>query len=657
MKKILLAIFASLGFTEKVKTNTMTKEDYDKVSAEMQKLHGVTLLQALKKSKEEDADKLDAEHQEILSALFANSDGGDDGDGDDGTDGDDDGDGDDGADGGTQAQGGDAAKVIVAQIAKMQAKAIEQDAKIKALGENAENADGKVVGKALPKVILIGGPGTNKTHLFGIAHDMFALTNRWNIAAANGQAGVRDYTKIEKEAFLAAFNTYGTELGDRYERLQANGQLIPLVKGAIDYTDLETDLGAYYRVRRQDAIISHIIKLPSIAKVLPVRYNVQDEEVITNHFAGSSFSSAYQPGHVFAGSHKFQSAKAKVKDVMFKYKFDDLKKLEKEFIGYLNREGSDPMKWNFIEWLMVRTSEVLHNEKEMRRVRGVRVEPTTDKASYFLYGSDGILTTMDALAYAEKPSIYTLNSYKAYTRTTMVDYIWEFVREIYRMRGTLNGMALCINDLDVYDYLEGTRTKYGKDTDFAGEQLEIKNFIYNSIIRIPNMDMGRKDVFMMPKDALEIQENRAGEAYAFYFQRDLEQLIVASWFKEGTFAFAGKKFASKALMDASRGKQTRIFKNHPVSELAANATTADAFVNEMFETTTNTGATALTDITNAVEGVAYRVFCGSLTNKTTVAKSGKFDGITASYTPIALGDYLRVIYNPTTNLLLPYRSC
>lgn len=638
-KQAITAIFASLGFTEKVKENTMTNEDWAAFDAKMKEEHKISALDALKKAQEEPVQPISQfsdEDKQALAGLLGETPAAP-----------------ENSDENVQAnenspkdsekKDSDLVKGLVAKFNQMQ----EQ---INALGEKPEEKTPEKTGKIVDmKKLAIHGPGTNKTHLYGIADSMFALDNRWNIAAAKRQVTGFDYTKDEKEALMKSFDAYGQEVGKRFETLQQNGQLSAMVRGELDYTDLETELGAYYRVRRQDAIISYIITLPSIASVLPIRYNVQDEEVLTNHFVGASFSQAFQAGHVFAGSHEFQAGKAKVKDVMFKYKFTDLKKLEKEFIGYLNREGSDPMKWNFIEWLMVRTATVLQNEKEVRRVKGVRVEPTSEKASFFNYASDGILTTLDALAYAEKPSVYAIDSYKAYTRTTMVDYVWEFVRAIYRMRGTLNGMVLCMNDLDVYDYLEGTRTKYGKDSDFAGEKLEIKNFIYNSIVRIPNMGMTRKDVWMMPADALEIQENRAGEAFAFYFQRDLEQLIVASWFKEGTFAFAGKKFDTKAAMIASKGMQTQIFKNHPVTELAADATTADGSVNELFQTTANSGATALTDITNAVQGVAYRIFCGSVTHATTVAKAAKFDGITAAYTPTAVGDYLRVIYNPTTS--------
>lgn len=58
--------------------------------------------------------------------------------------------------------------------------------------------------------------------------------------------------------------------------------------------------------------------------------------------------------------------------------------------------------------------------------------------------------------------------------------------------------------------------------------------------------------------------------------------------------------------------------------LAANATTADANTGEYFITSANSGATAITNITNAVPGVVYKIQGGSATNPSTIANAGNF---------------------------------
>lgn len=58
--------------------------------------------------------------------------------------------------------------------------------------------------------------------------------------------------------------------------------------------------------------------------------------------------------------------------------------------------------------------------------------------------------------------------------------------------------------------------------------------------------------------------------------------------------------------------------------LAADATAADADLGEFFITSANSGATAITTISNAVSGVVYKIQGGSSTNATTIANSGNF---------------------------------
>ena len=78
--------------------------------------------------------------------------------------------------------------------------------------------------------------------------------------------------------------------------------------------------------------------------------------------------------------------------------------------------------------------------------------------------------------------------------------------------------------------------------------------------------------------------------------------------------------------------------------LAPNATTVDASKGKHFVTTANTGATAITDILNAVDGDVYVIEGGSATNATTIAKSGKFSRITDAMT-LAVGEWIKVRFN------------
>jgi len=78
--------------------------------------------------------------------------------------------------------------------------------------------------------------------------------------------------------------------------------------------------------------------------------------------------------------------------------------------------------------------------------------------------------------------------------------------------------------------------------------------------------------------------------------------------------------------------------------LAAGATTADAALGHLFLTSANAGATAITNITNAVVGEVYTIRGGSSTNATTIAASGNFSRISAGIT-LSLGNEIVVQFN------------
>jgi len=78
--------------------------------------------------------------------------------------------------------------------------------------------------------------------------------------------------------------------------------------------------------------------------------------------------------------------------------------------------------------------------------------------------------------------------------------------------------------------------------------------------------------------------------------------------------------------------------------LAPNATTADADEGWNFLTGKNTGATAITNIENAVASQTYRIEgAGGTTNATTIANAGNFS-LTAAMT-LTNGAWIELYYN------------
>lgn len=640
LRTSLLTIAANLGLAEKFKSGKHSNEDFEKMDKAFKEEHGLSFMEAVKKA---DSDKQAAEQLAAITSLLQGTPGAEGGNGDGEGDEGGSGDGGEGGSGDEGAQSNSNSKelnAVLQQISEMQKT-------IKVL-EGSQDPQ-------KPKAVVIGAPKTvvfahTNEHAFGVSHEVFSLDRSWNQNTVENKKRDGKYSRQEYDQLMNDFDMLGEQMKSRWNTLHKTNQLGNLEdaisSGAIDYSDLEAEFGSEYLVRRMDKIITYVRKLESISRFFPTRSNVQDGENVTHNFMGRSFTQPYQAGEVFAGSAKFQPEKYKVFDVMFKFKFEDLKELEHEYIGYLNKEGSDPMKWAFIEWIMVQCSIIAHNERELRRVNGVRVEPTEGEPAHFMYASNGILPAI--WTKVDENAAWQIDGLNVYDSTTIVDYVDELVSEVYKRNGgTLQGWSLVMNSMDKPTFLKGYREKYKTDANYDGEKMEVKDF---PLPRIIGINMGEsKAMFMVRDEMIELLENKPGEFFAYYFERRLEQLIAASYAKEGVHVTAGRKFADKAALVASKGKQTNLFVNLPATELADGATTADATKNNMFMTVENAAPTAFTDFVGAVEGVAYRLINGHETNDTTIAKAAKFADITAVYTPTAIGDYLEVIYNPTTD--------
>lgn len=522
--------------------------------------------------------------------------------------------------------------------------------KVEALSAEPEPSGGEKVVKK--KIVPVNSGISSMAHLFGIEHDFFARTKPWNEMAATRKPLEDRWTRAE-EPFIKEFNSYAQSFADRINTLFESNELESIKMQAIDFSGFDdTGWGEQYITRRQDALVAYLRSLPTVADIFPVQYGVQDKQVMTNHFL-TDFSQAYQSGEVFKGKHEVEPELAEVFDVMFKHRFTELKKLEREYIGYLNREGSQPIKWSFVEWLMAETLRKLQNEREQRRVLGYRIDPTDNEAGHHMFGADGVVRRLRK--YVESFQILPFSSFNTYTSSTILEYVETLVEEVNQIIPSLRGYRLYMNQKHIPWYLADYRKQYGTDLDFTGSMLEVKDYSIDGIVGVPNMGNLQLMWITVPGN-IELYEMTPGEMANVYFERRLENLIAASWWKEGAGAYmSGKKYADATALAASGRKNQYIFINHPVTELAKNATTVNGLLNDVFVTISNDGATAITDITNAEEGKVYRIECGGTTNATTIAKAGKFDQLTAAWIPTAVGDFLEVYWDAADSKFIEVR--
>jgi hypothetical protein len=639
MKEKIMALARKLGLFDKIKNKEMTSEDWQKFSAEFKKEHGVDILNAIKDAQK--VPQLEKEHQEALTALFSETSEPP------------------AAEPVAQAAAAEPAQPaavtqaaaqpvnVAEEIRNLKSTVTAQQQVIDKLGAGPEPGNPTKV-PADPKKTkppVTGGVHT-ATHAFGIDHEFFSRSKPWNEITVTRRIK-DDWSRGDATAFRDEFNKYSESLGNRVKQLHEMGVLgTKDMVSSINYDSFDnTGYGNEYVVRRQDALVAYIRSLPSVSAIFPVRYGVQNKMVMTNSFF-TEFSQAYQAGKVYKGTFKLIPEVAKVDDVMFKHNFTLLKLLEKEYVGYLNREGSDPMKWTFIEWLMVQTLKVLFNEREQRRIRGYRIEPTEGTAGHHMFGSDGVVKRLRSYVAAFQVEPFT--DLSMYTSSTLLTYVESFVEKVSQIVPSLRGYYLYMNEKHIPWYKALYRTAYGTDLDFKGPVLQVIDSAIDGIVGVPNMGNLCVMWITMPEN-VELYEDVPGEMEKIYFQRDLEELIAASWWREGSGAYLiGRKYASAVELAASARANQFIFLNDPYTELLADATTCDGSKNDRFKTIANSGSTTISNITSATEGIVYRIECGSATNASKTAKSGYFSNIDA-WIPTAVGDFLEVYWNSTTS--------
>lgn len=489
-----------------------------------------------------------------------------------------------------------------------------------------------------------------KEYAFGIQNPFFAAARRYNSILINGRIDGNP-TENDRKVLETDAISYAEKLSERYRELRASGKLNLLKQAKVDISQLssDTEIGTRQFTIRQDMVIARIVSYPSLAGLFNTVSNIQSGQVITNVLF-DEVSQAYQSGEVYKGNVDFQPEKAIVDKVMSKVRFEDMSTLETAYLNYLNHEGSDPVKWTLLEWLILSIAEKINSERIERSIRGCYVKPVKGESAPAILGSTGVIYRILSLYDSNKALPFDDEELADYDASNIGDVFQFFAKKIsIRRPNDFKRFVIYVNAAHQPMYMEWYSNKYGKNTDYTGTKDVVPN--YNMAIRwVPAMG-DLKLIFATIPGNIELLQNVPGEEYKTMFERHLEEVIAYSYWMEGSsVGFAGRHFKSKADLKANKAREQYLFFNLPSITAAADATTVDTEGAELedlgflIRTSANTKATVLTDIVNAKVGVVYRIECGDLTNATKIEKSGKFSEVEA-WTPAAVGDYIYVHYD------------
>ena len=500
--------------------------------------------------------------------------------------------------------------------------------------------------------VSINGFGNTPKYLFGVEHPMFSMKDRWNQIAANPRAAAalpEVDEQVDGVAFYKAAYGFAKSLKARYQYLQENKLLdapaLAAGKYATNYEGVDkAGVGDQFIVLRQDALIARVLQLRDMTQYFPVAYGYQDRGLVFNAFF-DEVSQAYQTGEVFKGGMKIENHMGYVDDAMIKMEWGPMKELERKYIGYLNKEGSDPIKWTMIEYQLLNTLTTAQVEQNKRRMRGIYVKPEAGVAGSYLNAGTGILYTL--LRYVHQYDIkpHVDEDYRSYTQATMLAAVQEFLADV---RSTvtedmdIDQHVIYLNKNHQGWWIKNVRTTYGKDTDFTGPMgaLNVVPDTTTHIIWLPYL--GQLPFMMLHQPGnLQFLEYIPGEMLAMKMQEQMEQVRAWSTWKEGCSAsFTGRRFDSRDAMDKNAYEWQQIFINLFAATIKDKVDGNDGFWQVTGATTT---ADTITDIVNAKNGVAYCIEAGVVEHLPKIAKSGKFANISDAFTASKVGDYIMVI--------------
>lgn len=638
-----MAVFGNLKLTDKAKNKEMTAGDWDAVRAAYLKEYGVELAtdqQAYQTSQDQqvqaqaNATRIEQENATALNIL-------------------------------NQAL----SQTDTTAVNQSDSTGTTTDNSIVAVAQQMVNAMSLMANTAIPDnsasvgdtALNVNGTGNNENYFCGIPHPLFSMEHRFNKIAVNPR--IANAETIDEEKYSAEFRveliSYANKLGSRVSSLQADKCLNQdLIKANINVSIDPEGLGDQYLVRRMDQLIARLIAIENVYDIFPRRFGVQDREVMINAFLGD-FSQAYQAGHIWKGNIELKPEVCYVDDVMFKTLFDSMKNIERQYIGYLNNEGSDPVKWTMIEWVMLQISTKLIEEQNKRKLLGIYIKPEANKPGHSMTAGTGVYYTLLRYYNEGKMTLLDNPAYASYNSgVTMVGVVTSILTKLTESVEGIDKFEVILNKNHRAKWIAGVREIYGKDNDFTGPGGDKVPDFNNKIRWVPYLGKLPLIIIQEPGNIKSI-EFEAGEMHKVKFKDDMESVYAWSNWKEGTSAtYVGKQFETKTLRKENELVDQVIFMNCPSVTLEADAS---AIVPQgdirHYITGVNTQSTAIVDITSAKKGVAYMIEIGDVTYPSSISKTGRFSKITNAFTPNKTGDYILVALDSDGTAFVELERC
>lgn len=429
----------------------------------------------------------------------------------------------------------------------------------------------------------------------------------------------------------------------------------------MDYKALQDDLGAFYRVPWRERLQSLLVELPSIEAIFPLESGYQDLATLVNVWLGE-FSQADTSGtskfdDKVKGSYSFNTETLRMYGVMFAHRFSNLKQIEQLWIGSLNREGSNPIKWSFIEFLLAETAKKLHNERELRRVNGVRRNPDVNASGRAMDAADGFYefirqkvdghTDYTPDGGTTGKTVYQVKPFDLpeITPANIGEVFYEGTAMVPSQYRDTGKVVLYVPSYMIPWYHKYNEAKYGQNTDYKGNIAYVKEFPSVRLVAVPNADNHCRIVWTLEGN-IKTYEGAPGEMLNFQIEQEDWSLKVWSNWKESVWAEAvGFKYTDPSAMDGSRQLIWCNGYDRPSTYFvdAEPDKNPSVLLHSSVVTAANSALFTITDIADALAGQVVTLKCGADGDAgVKISHSDKFSLLATDWTP-AKGDTIKLM--------------
>jgi len=497
--------------------------------------------------------------------------------------------------------------------------------------------------------------------LRGKINALSAAAERDPGAGSTHQAGEKTGFNLNDDRQLAGMEGAMYALDRPYNQrakahlLAAHGIMVSApMASSTDYSRLKEDLGDFYRIRWQERLQSLLMVLPSVESIFPLEHGYQDLATLVNVWLGE-FSQADNTASSFdkvvKGEYEFDNETLRMYSVMFAHRFTNLKEIERTWIGSLNLEGSNPIKWSFIEYLLAETAKKLHNEREQRRINGVREDPDLNTPGKALAAADGLYEWIRKRVdgYTDVNNGKTVYQIKPFELGeinvgNIGELVYQGTSQIPAVVRDSGQLRLYMPSHMVVWYHKYNEANYGQNMDYKADILYVKEYPSVRIVSVPNADNHERLIWTMEGN-IKTFDHVAGEMTNFQIEQEDWTLKVWSNWKESIWARAvGFKYYDKSKMDGTRqliwcNEYDRPSTYYVTSEADSNP---DATLHTSIVTTANSELFTITDIENAQVGQVITLKCGSVDYGVKIVAEGNFELLTEDWEP-SQGDWIKLM--------------